>query len=124
MTHRTFIALLILLAAAVALSATAFPGSMIGFLFGVTVAFFVAIPGAAIGDALKQAGVPVTGVQIVWALAGLYALFALVAAMQTWRRLRRADLGEARSAGLRLALLLALPLMAWLSTNAMVRAWP
>lgn len=124
MTQRTFIISLILLAAAVALSATAFPGGVLGFLFAIGATFFVAIPGAAIGDALKRAGVPLTGMQLIWALAGLYALFALVAALQTWRRLRRGEMNEARTAGLRLALLLALPLMAWLSTNAMVRAWP
>ena len=68
MTQRAFITLLILLAVAVALSATAFPGSMIGFLFAITGVFFVAIPGAAIGDALKQGGIPVTGEQLLWVL--------------------------------------------------------
>ena len=123
MSQRAFIILLILLAVAVALSATAFPGSMIGFLFAITAAFFVAIPGAAIGDALRQGGVPVTGEQLVWALAGVYALLALGAAVQAWLRLRRGDFDKARSAGLRLALLLALPLIVWLSVNSMQHAW-
>jgi len=123
-SQRAFITLLILLAVAVALSATAFPGSMIGFLFAITAAFFVAIPGAAIGDALKQGGIPVTGEQLLWALAGLYALLALGAAVQAWLRLRRSDFDGARSAGLRLALLLALPLIVWLSVNSMQHTWP
>lgn len=124
MTQRAFITLLILLAIAVALSATAFPGAMIGFFFGIGVAFFVAVPVAAIGKGLEQAGIPVTGKQLFWTLAGLYALLVLGAAMRAWLLLRRHDLNAARLAGLRLALLLALPLMAWLSTNAMMRAWP
>ncbi|WP_095201060.1 hypothetical protein [Mesorhizobium carmichaelinearum] len=124
MTQRAFIILLILLAVAVALSATSFPGSMIGFLFAITGVFFVAVPGAAIGDALKQGGIPVTGEQLLWALAGLYALLPLGAAVQAWLRLRRGDFDRARSAALRLALLLALPLIAWLSVNSMQRAWP
>ena len=64
MTQRTFIILLILLAMAVALSATSFPGSMIGFLVAIAGVFFVAVPGAAIGDALRQGGIPITGEQL------------------------------------------------------------
>jgi hypothetical protein len=123
-SQRAFIILLILLAVLVALSAASFPGAMIGFLFGITVAFFIAIPGAAIGDALHRAGIPVTGEQLVWALGGLYAVFVLAAAVQALLRLRRGDMDGARSAGLRMALLLALPLIAWLSVNAMQRKWP
>jgi hypothetical protein len=63
-----------------------------------------------------------TGKDLAWILAGLYMLLVL-AAVKTWRLFRRRDLNEARSAGLRLALLLALPLMAWLSLNSMVGAW-
>ena len=124
MSQRAFIILLILLAVVVALSSTAFPGAMIGFLFGITAAFFIAIPGAAIGDALHRAGIPVTGEQLVWALGGLYAVFVLATAVQAWLRLRRGDMDGARSAGLRMALLLALLLIAWLSSNAMQRNWP
>ncbi len=64
MSQRAFIILLILLillAMVVALSATSFPGGMLGFLIGITFAFFIAIPGAAIGDALHRAGIPATG---------------------------------------------------------------
>ena len=124
MSQRAFIILLILLAVAVALSAASFPGAMIGFLFGITVAFFIAIPGAAIGDALHRAAIPVTAEQLVWAFGGLYAVFVLAAPVQAWLRLRRGDMDGGRSAGLRMALLLALPLIAWLSVNAMQRNWP
>ena len=95
MSQPAFIILLMLLAVVVALSATAFPGAMIGFLFGITAAFFIAIPEAAIGDALHRAGIPVTGEQLVWVLGSLYALFVLAAAVQALLRLRRG----ARSAG-------------------------
>lgn len=57
-------------------------------------------------------------------LARFYALLTLFAAFQTWRRLQRQETGQARSAGLRLALLVALLAMAWLSVNAMQEAWP
>ena len=104
MSQPAFIILLMLLAVVVALSATAFPGAMIGFLFGITAAFFIAIPEAAIGDALHRAGIPVTGEQLVWALASLYALFVLAAAVQALLRLQRSDMDGARSAVLRMAL--------------------
>lgn len=124
MSQRAFIILLILLTVVVALSATSFPGGMIGFLIGITVAFFIAMPGTAIGDALHRAGIPVTGEQLIWALGGLYAVFVLAAAVQAGLRLRRGDMDGARSAALRMAFLLALPLIAWLSLNAMQRSWP
>lgn len=124
MSQRAFVILLILLAVLVALSATAFPGGMLGFLVGITIAFFIAIPGAAIGDALHRAGIPATGEQLVWAAGGLYAVFILLAVIQLWRWLLQRDGDAARSAGLRLALLLALPLSAWLSLHAMMRSWP
>ena len=124
MSQRAFIVLFVLLATVVGLSATAFPGSMIGFLFAIGAVYFAAMPGDAVAGALARAGIPITGRELVWLAAGLYALLVLVAVMQTWRLLRRRALDEARSAGLRLALLLALPLAGWLSTNSMMRAWP
>ena len=124
MTQRAFVTLLIVLAAAVALSPTSFPGGMLGFLFAIGAVFFAAVPGGVIRNALDQAGVPLTGKDLAWVLAGFYVLLVLVAGIRTWRLLWHRELNNARSAGLRLALLLALPLMAWLSTNAMVRSWP
>jgi hypothetical protein len=44
--------------------------------------------------------------------------------VQAWLRFRRGDMDGARSAGLRTAILLALPLIAWLSLDAMQRNWP
>ncbi|RWD64647.1 MAG: hypothetical protein E5V89_23840 [Mesorhizobium sp.] len=124
MGQRAFISLLILLAVLVALSATSFPGAMIGFLFGIAIAFFVAGPALLLGKVLEQAGMPVSGTAVLWALGGLYAVLVLAAAVQIWRRLQRQEADQARLAGLRLALLVALPLIAWLSVNAMQNAWP
>jgi len=123
-SQRAFVALLILLAVLVALSATPFPGAMIGFLFGIAIAFFVAGPAMLIGKALEHAGIPISGQAALWMLGGLYAVLILAAAFQIWRRLQRQDPDQARSAGVRLALLVALPAMAWLSVNAMQNAWP
>ncbi|TPN76165.1 hypothetical protein FJ987_28850 [Mesorhizobium sp. CU2] len=123
-SQRAFIALLVLLAVLVALSATPFPGALIGFLFGITIAFFVAGPVMLIGKLLENAGVPVSGEAALWMLGGLYALLVVFAAFQIWRRLQRQEPDQARSAGLRLALLIALPSIAWLSVNAMQDAWP
>ncbi|AZO70676.1 MAG: hypothetical protein E5V92_06205 [Mesorhizobium sp.] len=124
MGQRAFISLLILLAVLVALSATSFPGAMIGFLFGIAIAFFVAGPALLLGKVLEQAGMPVSGTAVLWALGGLYAVLVLAAAVQIWRRLQRQEADQARLAGLRLALLVALPWIAWLSVNAMQNAWP
>lgn len=124
MSQRAFITLLVLLAVLVALSATSFPGAMIGFLFGIAIAFFVAGPVMLIGKVLENAGIPISGEAVLWMLAGLYALLVLFVTLQIWRLRRRGEADQARSAGLRLALLVALPAMAWLSVNAMQEAWP
>ena len=108
----------------VALSATSFPGALIGFLFGVAIAFFVAGPVMLIGKVLENNGIPISGEAALWMLGGLYALLILFAVFQIWRRLQRREPDQARSAGLRLALLVALPSMAWLSLSAMQEAWP
>lgn len=122
MSQRAFIALLVLLAVLVALSATRFPGGMIGFFFGIALAFFIAGPAMLIGKQLEQVGI--SGETALWMLGGFYALLMLAAAFQIWRCLRRDEAGEARVAGVRLALLVTLPSMAWLSLNAMQNAWP
>ncbi|TPI38848.1 hypothetical protein FJ414_11185 [Mesorhizobium sp. B3-1-6] len=124
MSQRAFITLLILMAVLVALSATSFPGALIGFLFGIAIAFFVAGPVMLIGKVLDNNGITISVQTALWVLAGFYVLLVLAAAFQIWRRLQRQEPDQARSAGLRLGLLVALPAMAWLSVNAMKDAWP
>ena len=48
-------------------------------------------------------------------VGGLYALLVLAATLQIWRRLQRKETDQARSTVLRLAPLVALPCIAWLS---------
>jgi hypothetical protein len=123
MTQRAFISLLMLQAGAVALSATSFPGSLIGFLVAISLTFFVGVPGSIVGKALNDAGVPLTGKQAAWLLAGLYALLIPTAAFQAWRQFRHRDLDAARASALRATVLLALPLMGWLSLQSMMHNW-
>ncbi|RRI05891.1 hypothetical protein EH240_04975 [Mesorhizobium tamadayense] len=124
MSQRAFIVSFVLLAMLVALSATRFAGAMIGFLYAIAGIFFAGVPGAAIDYALNRAGIPVTGKQLLLIGAALYARCSPLpqrsrhgggSGKATWTR---------RSAGARLALLMALPLSAWLSLDAMQRAWP
>ncbi|AZO06195.1 MULTISPECIES: hypothetical protein [unclassified Mesorhizobium] len=61
MSQRAFITLLVLLAVLLALSATSFPGAMIGFLFGIAIALFVAGPAMLIGKVLENNGIPISG---------------------------------------------------------------
>ncbi|WP_210236110.1 hypothetical protein, partial [Mesorhizobium sp. M8A.F.Ca.ET.198.01.1.1] len=75
-------------------------------------------------NVIDNNGIAISGQTALWLLAGFYALFILAAAFQIWRRLQRQEPDQARSAGLRLALLVAVPAMAWLSVNAMQDAWP
>lgn len=123
MSLRAFIIVLVPIVGVVALCATSFPGAMIGFLFAMGL-LLLAIPVSALASTLTQAGIPATVEIVLWLLGGLYALFVLGALVQTSRLAMRGDSSEARVAGVPLAILIALPLMVWLSTKAMVHAWP
>jgi len=119
MTERAFTIALILLAAVVWLSSTSFPGGMLGFLLAIGFVFFVGVPAAFIAKTFHISESPLTFTQFAWILAGAYALFVVVSAVQAWRLLQQRDLHKARSAGFGVAVLLALPLVAWLSLHAM-----
>jgi hypothetical protein len=119
MTQRAFVISLILLGAAVALSAASFPGAMLGFLFAIGFVYFVGVPVSLIAKALNLGEFPLTFNQFVSILASIYALFVVVSVVQAWRLLRQRDLHKARSAGFGVAVLLALPLIVWLSLRAM-----
>jgi len=123
MTQRAFILCVMLQGGVVALSATSFPGSLMGFLVAISLTFFVGVPGSIVGKALNDAGIPLTGKQAVWLLAGLYALLVLAAAFQAWRQFRHRDLDAARASALGGMVLLALPLMGWLSLQSMMHNW-
>jgi hypothetical protein len=119
MTQRAFNFCFILLAAFVALSATSFPGGMLGFLLAIAFVFFIGVPAAFIAKTFNLSELPVTFNQFAAILAGFYALFVVVSAVQAWRLLGQRDLHKARSAGFGVAVLLALPLVAWLSLRAL-----
>jgi hypothetical protein len=119
MTQRAFNFSFILLAAVVALSATSGPGAMLGFLLAIAFVFFIGVPTAFIAKTFHVSESPVTFSQYAAILACVYALFVVVSAVQAWRLLGQRDLHKARSAGFGVAVLLALPLVAWLSLRAM-----
>jgi len=91
MTQRAFNTSLILLAAVVWLSGTSFPGGMLGILLALAFVFCIGVP----------------------------AVFVVITIVQAWRLLQQRDLDKARSAGFGVAVLLALPLIGWLSLHAM-----
>ncbi|MBR1209743.1 hypothetical protein [Bradyrhizobium sp. JYMT SZCCT0180] len=122
MTQRAFNTSLILLAAAVALSGTSFPGGMLGFLLAIGFVIFIGVPAASIAKAFNLSELPLTFNQFAAILAGGYALFVVISAVQAWRLLQQRDLHKARSAGFGVAVLLALPLVGWLSLRAMTHA--
>jgi len=123
MGPKTFRVALVLLALLVLISATPFPGALIGFACGVAVAFFVAGPSELAAALLRQAGLAATAAHVVWLLVGLYGL-AIIAKIRAAVRAWRVDGPDAgRAAAIGAAFLAVLPLIAWLSSQALVKAW-
>ncbi|MBZ9990180.1 hypothetical protein LB572_24070 [Mesorhizobium sp. BH1-1-5] len=121
MSQRAFIASLIFLAVLVALSATPFPGVLIAFAAWLVAGLAAAVPMILIGGVLKLAGVPATDTALYWILGAVYMLLVPAAGFRVWRQVQRQNAGKARSAGLDLALLVAVPLIVWIS---MQQRWP
>lgn len=117
MTQRAFVVSFILLAVACTLSATPL-GGVFGFMFATAFVFFVFMPVAMVTSSMNWNAFPLTPNQFLLVLAGLYALVVTAKAVQAWRLLERRDLNNARSAGFGAAVLLALPLIVWLSVHA------
>jgi hypothetical protein len=117
MTKRAFTVSLFSLAAVIWLSATPGPGGMLGVLIMLAFVFFVGVPVAIVAASVKQTELPPSG-QLAWILGGLYALIVIAKAVQAWRLFARRDLDKARSAAFGVAVLLALPLIGWLSVHA------
>lgn len=122
MSARTFKICLALLALLIVVSSATFPGAIIGFLFGITVAFFIAPLTFLLEAAARDAGVSLAFHDIVYGLAALYGLAVLLVAGETYRA--RGDAAAMRLAAAKTLLLVTLPLIAWLSSQALVRAWP
>ncbi|TPJ60470.1 hypothetical protein [Mesorhizobium sp. B2-7-1] len=121
MSQRAFIASLIFLAVLVALSATSFPGVLIAFAAWLVAGLAAAVPMILIGGVLKLAGVPATDTALYWILGAVYVLLVPAAGFRVWRQVQRQNAGKARRAGLDLALLVAVPLIVWIS---MQQRWP
>jgi hypothetical protein len=101
-----------------------FPGALIGFFLGIAVAFFVA-PFSFLGaKALTSIGIAASYKDVAMALIAAYVLLALVAAWRAWRSWSRDGAETARLLTLHALILAFLPAIAWLSSQALVRAWP
>lgn len=124
MGRKTFIFCVVAIAIVVLLCAAPFPGALIGFLFGVTVAFFVAPTVFIVTPFLQKLGLAITEKQLIYVLVALYGLATLAIFFKAWRAWRRNDLPETRLFGLQGILFTALPLMGLLSSQALVKAWP
>jgi len=117
MTQRGFTISLFSLAAVIYLSATPGLGGLLGTLIMIAFVFFVGVPVAIIAASVKQSELPTSG-QFAWLLGGLYALIVIAKAVQAGRLFAQRDMDKARSAAFGVAVLLALPLIGWLSTHA------
>ena len=123
MSPRAFKFAMIALGVAILLSASAL-GSLIGFFFAITIAFFIAPPSFLAAAALRQAGFPVTSAQIGIALFALYFILTLISALIAYVLWRRGSFDAARLQGFKASVLLALPIMGYVSLQTMAAAWP
>lgn len=118
MSQRAFLIRMAVIGALILLAASSV-GAIFGFFIAIAIAFFLAPLAWAINLAT---GIPfetvATAVGVIYALA---ALAVGVTAALLWRA---GDFDRARRVASRFAILIALPLIGWLSMNAMMRAWP
>ena len=95
---------------------------MIGFLFGIAVAFLVAPLTFSMEAISRAVGTPLTFEQIVYGLVALYGLAVLSVAGGTFRASTQGDAATLRLSALTTFVLAALALIAWLSSRALMRA--
>ena len=124
MSKRRFTFTLAAIGLTTLLSATPFPGALMGFMFGIAVAFFVAGPTFLAVAALQKAGVPASDKSIVAVLALIYAALTVVAFIQAWRAWTLGALDRARLCMARGIFMVALPLIGLISVKQMAEAWP
>lgn len=105
------------------LLATSPLGAMLGFFLAVTVAFFVApalwMVATALGTDLNTILTPT-----LVTLGVLYGAWALAVVGMLVAAIRRGDMHMARMHIATLATIAAMPLILWLSSEALVDAWP
>ncbi len=124
MGENAFIFCVAAMAVVVLLSATPFPDAFIGFLFGITVAFFVAPVVFIVAPVFRSQGLPVTEKQLVYVLVALYGLATLAIFLKAWRAWRRD--GHAGGPAVWFAghlVCCRVALMGLLSSQALVKAW-
>jgi hypothetical protein len=124
MSERAFRFWLVAIGVAGFLSALPFPGAMMGFFVGVAIAFFVAGPLMLLLAALERSGVTISLPTVLYGAAGLYAAATLVALWLAFKAWSGEDRFVARLKAMRAILLIALPLIAYLASQALVDAWP
>ena len=124
MNARTFKIALAFRAGLVLLSGTSLPGATIAFLFGIAVAFVIAPLTFLLQMVARAVGISLTSDQILYGMAACYGLAVLLAARETYFAWARSHAAVVRLSALKMLLLVALPLIAWLSSRALIRAWP
>ena len=105
------------------LCAAPFPGALVGFMFWIAVAFFVAPAVFVVAPLLNKMGLAVTERELIYALVALYGLATFAVFLKAWRTWRQGDLAETRLFGFQGILFATLPVMALLSSQALVKAW-
>lgn len=124
MSKRRFQLFLALIGLAVVLSVPKSTGAMIRVLAAFTIAFFLAIPGGLAAAALERQGFAVTAQEMLIAVGALYALAIVAFGLLAWRAWAAGDGETARLRTVKAALLAALPLIAYISTETMAQSWP
>ncbi|QGP79499.1 hypothetical protein [Sphingobium sp. CAP-1] len=110
--------------AALCLSASPGVGAIIGLFFGFGIAFFVAGPSFMAAGILRDLGIPVDDKMMGVLLLLLYAAMTMGLAYAAWRARERGDADRARLHGAKAILFGTLPIMGWLSVQALADAWP
>lgn len=124
MSKRRFQVVLALCALFMLAAIPPFPGAMIGFGLGIAVAFFVAPLGFGVDALADRFDLPIDKTDFFKLLIAIYVLFVLVALGRAWRDHARGNMDMARKRGANAAILLSLAAGGWLSSQALVRAWP
>lgn len=106
------------------LSAAPGIGAIIGLFFGFGIAFFVAGPSFMVAGMLRSGGIPLDDKDVATFLIMLYVLMVIGLVYAAWRAWASGAGDRARLFGAKAMLFGALPLMGWLSLQALVDAWP